>query len=164
MALSAAPVPRAMVTVRAARPTDLDGLVQSTLGNALESEGIRLDPDVARRGVALLLQDPHKGKVFVAEHAGRLVASTYVTFEWSDWHAAWYWWIQSVYVQPDWRGKHVYTALYRAIQQAAREAHDVRAVRLYVEAHNEPALRAYRGHGMKPAPYEVFEWVVAPSP
>ena len=30
-----------MVTVRAARPGDLDALVRSTLGNALESEGVR---------------------------------------------------------------------------------------------------------------------------
>lgn len=149
------------VTVRAARPTDLDALVRSTLGNALESENVRLDEATARRGVEALLRDPHKGRVLVAEAGGAVVASTYVTFEWSDWHAAWYWWIQSVYVQPEWRGKHAYTALYRAIQQAARDAGDVRAVRLYVESHNAPALRAYRGHGMKETPYQVFEWVVA---
>jgi ribosomal protein S18 acetylase RimI-like enzyme len=150
-----------MVTVRAARASDADALLASTLGNALESEGVRLDPATARRGVEELLKDPHKGRVLVAEADGKVVASTYVTFEWSDWHAAWYWWIQSVYVAPAWRGKHVYTALYRAVQEAARAAGDVRAVRLYVEAHNEAALRAYRGHGMKLAPYEVFEWVVA---
>jgi ribosomal protein S18 acetylase RimI-like enzyme len=150
-----------MVTVRAARPTDLDALVRSTLGNALESEGVRLDEATARRGVQELLRDPHKGRVFVAEAEGAVVASTYVTFEWSDWHAAWYWWIQSVYVQPEWRGRHMYTALYRAVQQAARDAKDVRAVRLYVEGHNELGLRAYRGHGMAETPYRVFEWVVA---
>jgi len=150
-----------LVTVRPAKAADLDALVASTLGNALESEGIRLDAATARRGVELLLRDPHKGRVFVAESGGAVIASTYVTFEWSDWHAAWYWWIQSVYVQPAWRGKHVYSALYRAIQEAARKAGDVRAVRLYVERHNHDALRAYRGHGMKPAPYDVFEWVVA---
>lgn len=154
---------RVMVTVRAARPDDLDALVRSTLGNALESEGVRLDGATARRGVHELLRDPHKGRVFVAEAEGAVVASTYVTFEWSDWHAAWYWWVQSVYVQPAWRGRHVYSALYRAVQQAARDAKDVRAVRLYVEGHNEHALRAYRGHGMRQAPYEVFEWVVAPA-
>jgi ribosomal protein S18 acetylase RimI-like enzyme len=153
-----------MVTVRAARASDADALLASTLGNALESEGIRLDAATARRGVQALLADPAKGHAFVAEAEGRIVASTYVTFEWSDWHAAWYWWIQSVYVQPAWRGRHVYTALYRAVQDAARAAGNVRAVRLYVESHNAPALRAYRGHGMEQAPYEVFEWVVGPAP
>lgn len=154
---------QAAVLVRPARPADLDALVRSTLGNALESEGVRLDEATARRGVEALLKDPHKGCVFVAEAGGQVVASTYVTFEWSDWHASWYWWVQSVYVAPEWRGKHVYTALYRAIQQAARDGKNVRAVRLYVESHNAPALRAYRGHGMKETPYQVFEWVVSPN-
>ncbi|MEA3202431.1 MAG: hypothetical protein QOI63_97 [Thermoplasmata archaeon] len=160
--MSGAAIGAPMVTVRAALPGDLDALVRSTLGNALESEGVRLDEATARRGVQALLADPHKGRVFVAEADGAVVASTYVTFEWSDWHAAWYWWIQSVYVAPAWRGRHVYPALDRAIQEAARAAGDVRAVRLYVESHNAPALRAYRGHGMKQAPYDVFEWVVSP--
>lgn len=134
--------------------------MRSTLGNALESEGVRLDAATARKGVAQLLADPAKGRAFVAEADGHILGSTYVTFEWSDWHAAWYWWIQSVYVDPAWRGRHVYTALYRAVQQAARKE-GVRAVRLYVEGHNEPALRAYRGHGMNETPYKVFEWGVA---
>ncbi len=152
-----------VVLVRAARASDLEALLQSTLGNALESEGVRLDEATARRGVMDLVADPAKGRVFVAEIGGAVVGSTYVSFEWSDWHAAWYWWIQSVYVAPEHRGKHVYSALYRAIQQAARGQGDVRSVRLYVEAHNHDALRAYRGHGMIETPYKVFEWVVAPA-
>lgn len=149
------------VTVRPARPGDLEALTRNTIGMALESEAIHLDEAVVRRGVAALLADPQKGQLFVAADGDQVVGSTYVTFEWSDWHAAWYWWIQSVYVAPDCRGHHVYTALYRAVQQAARRAKDVRSVRLYVEAHNEEALRAYRGHGMAETPYKVFEWIVA---
>jgi GNAT superfamily N-acetyltransferase len=148
------------VTVREARPGDLDDLLRSTLGNALESEGVMLDPAVAREGVRQLLLDPHKGRVFIAADGAEVVGSTYVTFEWSDWHAAWYWWIQSVYVVPARRGEHIYTALYRAVQDAARKAGDVRSVRLYVEGHNHDALRAYRGHAMAETPYKVFEWVV----
>lgn len=150
-----------MPTVRDARPTDEDTLLRSTLGNAFESEGLRLDEAVARRGVRALLADPRKGRAFVAEDDGRAVGSLYVTYEWSDWHAQWYWWIQSVYVVPERRGTGVYSALYRHLQAEARKAGDVRAVRLYVETHNEAALRAYRGHAMQEAPYRVFEWVVA---
>ncbi|HEX2066626.1 MAG TPA: GNAT family N-acetyltransferase [Candidatus Thermoplasmatota archaeon] len=150
--------------VRPGRAGDLDHLVHATLGNALESEGLHLDEATARRGVQALLKDPHKGRVFVVEAEGKAVGSAYVTFEWSDWHAAWYWWVQSVFVEPEWRGKHVYTTLYHAIQQAAREAGDVHALRLYVESHNTAALRAYRGLGMQQAPYDVFEWVVGPLP
>ncbi|MEA3189946.1 MAG: hypothetical protein QOD77_528 [Thermoplasmata archaeon] len=148
-----------MLAVRDARPTDEDALLRSTLGNAFESEGIRLDEAVARRGVRALLADPGKGRALVAELDGQPVGSLYVTFEWSDWHAQWYWWIQSVYVVPERRGTGVYSALYRHLQGQARAAGNVRAVRLYVESNNENALRAYRGHGMQQAPYEVFEWV-----
>ncbi len=148
------------VAVRPARRDDAQTLARNAMAMAFESEGLRLAGDVVLRGTRDLLADPGKGRVFVAESGGEVVGSTYVTAEWSDWHAAWYWWIQSVYVSPGHRGKHVYTALYRAIQEAARATGDVRSVRLYVESHNEAALRAYRGHGMVETPYKVFEWVV----
>jgi ribosomal protein S18 acetylase RimI-like enzyme len=152
------------LTVRAPRAGDLDTLVRATIGNALESEDIHLEEATVRKGVQELLKDPHKGRVFVAEEGHKVVGSAYVTFEWSDWHAAWYWWIQSAYVAHEARGQHVYTALYRAIQDAARHAGNVHAVRLYVEQHNTAALRAYRGLGMALSPYDVFEWVVGPMP
>lgn len=155
-------MPRAVPpTVRPAHPRDLDALVRSTLGNALESEGLALDEAVVRRAVAALLADPHKGEAFVAEEDGQVVGSLYVTREWSDWHGAWYWWLQSVYVVPERRGQGVYSALYRAVQEKAKAAGDVRSVRLYVERHNEPALRAYRGHGMQETDYLVFDGATA---
>lgn len=83
-----------------------------------------------------------------------------MTFEWSDWHDAWYWWIQSLYVVPERRGQGVYSALWKAIQDEARRRGNVRSLRLYVEKHNDPGLRAYRGHGMTETPYLVFEKVL----
>ena len=148
------------VTCRAARAGDLDALVRATLGNAFETEALRLDPAVVRPAVQALLADPRKGLAFVAEDGGAVVGSLYVTFEWSDWHGAWYWWIQSLYVVPGRRGEGVYTALYRFVQGQARAAGDVRSIRLYVEKANEAGLRAYRGHGMKEAPYVVFEQTI----
>ena len=148
------------VTVRAARPSDVDALVISTLGNAWESERVKLDPAKVRPAVAALLADPAKGRAFVAEDGGKVVGSLYFNAEWSDWHGAWYWWLQSVFVVPERRSQGVYTALYNAVQEAARRQGDVRSIRLYVERHNEAALRAYRGHGMKETEYLVFEHVV----
>lgn len=148
------------VTCRLAKASDLDFLVRATLGNAWETEQLRLDESVVRRAVGKLLADPHKGRSFVVEDQGKAVASLYVTFEWSDWHDAWYWWIQSLYVVPERRGQGVYTALYRFVQEEARKAGGVRSLRLYVEKANENGLRAYRGHGMHEAPYLVFEQVL----
>ena len=145
------------VTCRAAKAGDLDFLVRATLGNAWETERLRLDEAVVRRAIQDLLADPVKGRSFVAQDKGTVIASLYVTYEWSDWHGAWYWWIQSLFVAPDRRGQGVYTRLYGFVQQQARKAGNVRSIRLYVEKANEKGLRAYRGHGMKEAPYIVFE-------
>lgn len=153
--------PRAAVTVRAGAPADLEAFVRGTLGNAWETEALRLDEAVVRRGVARLLADPARGLCLVAEEGGRAVGTGYVTFEWSDWHDAWYWWIQSLYVVPERRGHGVYSALWRHLQGLAKARGDVRAIRLYVERHNEAGLRAYRGHGMQETPYLVFEKVLA---
>ena len=146
---------------RAAGPADLDALVRSTLGNAWESERLRLDETVVRRAVGRLLSDPNKGLAFVVEDAGQVIASLYVTFEWSDWHDAWYWWIQSLFVVPERRGQGVYSKLYAFVQDRARAAGGVRSIRLYVEKDNEHGLRAYRGHGMKETPYLVFEQMLS---
>ena len=142
---------------RRARAEDLDFLVRATMGNAKETEGLDLDPKVVRPAVRLLLKDPVRGRAFVVEDEGTVIASLYVTYEWSDWHGAWYWWIQSLYVEPARRGQGVYTRLYRFVQEEARKAGGVRSIRLYVEKANEAGLRAYRGHGMAEAPYVVFE-------
>ncbi len=142
---------------RDARPSDLDALVRSTLGNAWETEQLSLDDAVVRRAVQALFADPNKGRAFVVEDGGTVIASLYITFEWSDWHDAWYWWVQSLYVVPGRRGQGVYTRLYAFVQEQARAAGGVRSIRLYVEKANENGLRAYRGHGMKEAPYLVFE-------
>ena len=149
-----------MVMVRLARPTDEDAFVRGALGNAWETEQLRLDEAVVRSGVRKLLADPAKGLGLVAEDQGAAIGTTYVTVEWSEWHDAWYWWIQSLYVAPDRRGQGVYTTMYRFIQAEARRRGGVRSIRLYVEKENEKGLRAYRGHGMKETPYLVFEQVL----
>ena len=160
MAKSASSVPWAMVTVRLGTPADLDAFVRGTLGNAWETEDLELDEATVRRGVSKLLADPARGLCFIALEEGHAVGTGYVTFEWSDWHDAWYWWIQSLYVVPERRGQGAYTKLYRFVQDAARKAGGVRSLRLYVERHNEAGLRAYRGHGMVETPYLVFEQVL----
>lgn len=142
---------------RQAKANDLDALVRSTQGNAWETEQLRLEEAPVRRAVKKLLADPVRGRAFVVEDKGAVIASLYVTYEWSDWHDAWYWWIQSLFVVPGRRGQGVYTALYRFVQDEARKAGNVRSIRLYVEKANETGLRAYRAHGMKEAPYIVFE-------
>ncbi len=67
-----------------------------------------------------------------------LYNSLMLTREWSDWNCQWYWWIQSVYVEPQHRGKGVYRAMYERVKQMARNE-NVSQVRLYVDKTNNTA-------------------------
>ena len=125
---------------------------------ALETEGRRLDLDRLGRGVSLLLEDRSKGFYLVAEdESGEVVGQLMVTYEWSDWRAGTFWWIQSVYVAPHARRTGVYRALYEHLLQMAREDGGVCGIRLYVERENERAMTTYRALGMARAHYEMFE-------
>ena len=80
-----------------------------------------------------------------------------VTFEWSDWRNATFWWIQSVYVKPNMRRKGIYKGLYREVQRLAEATEDVCGYRLYVEKDNEIAQRTYESLGMQESYYLMYE-------
>lgn len=146
-----------MATVRPGRMDDLYDLVRFSIEVARESEGREPASDTVRDSIAAALQDPHKGRYFVAEDGGALLGSLYVTYEWSDWTGGWYWWIQGVYVVPERRGEGIYRAMYHAVHDAAAEEGDVKRIRLYVEKDNEAGLATYRALGMVEEPYIIFE-------
>ena len=125
-------------------------------GMALETERITLDGEVVLKGVRSVLNDASRGHYFVAELDGGIVGQLMLTREWSDWRNGDIWWIQSVYVDPSFRGRGVFSQMYRHVRQAARE-HDVRGLRLYVEKHNESAKRVYERLGMTTTYYDVME-------
>jgi GNAT superfamily N-acetyltransferase len=149
------------VTVRPARPDDLDVLVRFSAAMAKETEGRTLDLERLRAGTRAVFEDPARGFYRVAEvrapSGDQVVGQLLVTFEWSDWRNATFWWIQSVYVHPDWRRKGVYRRLHDAVLQEARVRPDVCGVRLYVEAGNRIAQEAYARVGLGPSSYAVFE-------
>ncbi len=146
-----------MVTVRPGQTADLDTLVQFSQGVALESEGLQPDPATLRQAIQSALGGSGKARYFIAEIDRQPVGSLFVTYEWSDWNNAWYWWIQGVYVLKEQRGRGVYSAMYQAVRHAARDEGNVAKIRLYVEKENEAALRAYEATGMTEAPYRIYE-------
>lgn len=147
--------------VRPAHVGDLDLLVSFSLAMAQETEGRQLDKVRLRRGTQAIFDEPTRGFYLVAEVKGQpepmIVGQLMVTFEWSDWRNATFWWIQSLYVRPDWRRQGVYRALHRHVLREAKERNDVCGVRLYVETENHVAQTAYRRVGLSPSTYQVFE-------
>ena len=152
------------LTVRDARPEDAAVLVAYNSAMAEETEGKSLDPARIGPGVANLLADSRRGRYWVAESDGAVVGQIMVTYEWSDWRNGNRWWIQSVYVHPDWRRKGVFSALYQHVESLASADPDVIGLRLYVEENNTRAQRTYEALGMVKPRYLVMEALFGPGP
>jgi ribosomal protein S18 acetylase RimI-like enzyme len=145
------------ISIREATTDDLADVVSFNAAMALETEGKTLDRDVLTSGVSHALDDPAKGRYFLAQIDGTVVGQLMFTLEWSDWRDGWFWWIQSVYVDRAFRRRGVFSSLYGHLAQLASNAPDVCGLRLYVEGDNVAAQRVYAALGMDTTGYRVME-------
>ena len=145
------------IYVRPATVDDLNFLVHGNAAMALETEALKLDQDRLRQGVQALFEDPARGVYYIAEVAGQLAGQMLITYEWSDWRNGNFWWIQSVFVEPQFRGQGVFRALYQHVDALARTGQNVCGLRLYVENENSRAQATYDKCGMKRTHYQMFE-------
>ena len=145
-----------MIKVRRAQPGDLETIVDFNARLAEESEGVELDRDRLRSGVANALSDERRAFYLIAERAGDPVGQLMVTYEWSDWRNGEFWWLQSVFVRPEFRRQGVLKALYGRVLELAHQS-NVCGIRLYVERENVPAKAAYESFGITPTVFEMFE-------
>jgi len=149
------------ILIRPARREDMDSIVAFSAAMALETEGRRLDRARLREGTLSILAAPERGFFMVAElpEAGRhrLVGQLMITFEWSDWRNAVFWWVQSVYVAPAWRRQGVYRTMHDHIVAKAKADPQVCGIRLYVERDNLTAQTVYQCVGLAPSVYAVYE-------
>jgi GNAT superfamily N-acetyltransferase len=146
------------VRVRTANWSDLNTVVQFNALLAWETEDRALDPATVRAGVAAVLLDHELGFYLIAEVDGGVVGQLLITSEWSDWRNSFFWWIQSVYVAPDYRRQGVYRALDAHVRAEALRRGNVVGVRLYVERNNHIAQKAYRSLGMACSIYDMYEF------
>ncbi len=144
------------IFVREADISDLATLIEYNQALAKETENISLDKNILRLGIekALKLDDCH---YFVAEQDGKVVGQTMVTTEWSDWRNGVMWWMQSVYVHPDYRKRGVFQSIFRFIEYLAGKNPDVKALRLYVMHDNHIGKSSYQNLGMDDSGYIVYE-------
>jgi len=144
--------------IRDAAVNDLERLVAYNCAMAEETESRRLDPEQVRAGIRRLLLEPALGRcLVVCTPDGAIAGAMMLTTEWSDWRNGLFWWIQSVYVVPEYRRAGVFSALYRQVEQEARAAPDVCGLRLYVERENTDAQDTYSSLGMRKTDYRLFE-------
>lgn len=144
------------IAIRTATRADIAHIAQWNLAMAWETEHKSLDSAVLERGVTAVFDEPRRGFYLVAQRGNEPVGCLLVTYEWSDWRAGDFWWIQSVYVAESARREGVFRQLYEEAKQRAALAGAV-GLRLYVETENERAQRTYAGLGMERCHYFMYE-------
>jgi len=145
------------IKVRKAALGDLPIIADFNVRLARESEDLALDPVRVEAGVGAVLIDPAKGIYYVAEAEGTIAGQLMITYEWSDWRNGTIWWVQSVYVKPEFRRAGVFRALFHHLCGLARTQKEVCTLRLYVHAENARACQSYERLGMSRTKYQVFE-------
>jgi ribosomal protein S18 acetylase RimI-like enzyme len=148
------------IIIRIARAEDTDSLIAFNQAMALETENKTLDPGILSSGVSAVFTDEKKGFYVVAENAGEIIGGLMVTYEWSDWRNAWFWWIQSVYILPAGRGRKIYSRLYDFVKERAVAHGNVCGFRLYVETENRHAQLVYEKVGMESSHYLMYEEII----
>ena len=146
------------ITIRQATINDADIIIRFQQKMAMETEGISLDDNTIDCGVKSVFENPSRGRYYVAEAGGKLVASLMITTEWSDWRNSDIWWFQSVYVIPEARRKGIFRAMYEFIKARAI-SEGIPGLRLYVEKENRRAQDTYTKLGMDGVHYQMFEWM-----
>ena len=145
------------LSVRIGQDGDADTLVKFGMALAWETERKQLSLPVVTKGVQTLLRNPQYGFYVLAEKSGKIVGSVMVTFEWSDWRCGLFWWIQSVYVKPEFRQQGIFKRLYEYLRNKASQEQNVCGFRLYVGQSNLAARSTYEKVGMKETSYNVYE-------
>jgi GNAT superfamily N-acetyltransferase len=148
--------------VRRANVDDLDELAKFTAAEYCEAEKTAEAPESIRSGVMAALKDDSLGMYWIlVKEDARAVGNVSVVKEWSDWHAGYYWWIQSMYIRPEYRGIGLIEKLLEAVKAAAKDNHAI-DLRLYVHKLNDRAIKAYRKSGFCDADYQIMTMKLYP--
>lgn len=146
-----------MVIIRDAVLTDLTLLCEFNQAMAVETEDKPLSGDILAKGIKAVFDDPELGFYLIASINEQTAGALMVTREWSDWRNSLFWWIQSVYILPEFRRQGVFQSLYQEVKHRARSDGRVCGLRLYVEQENEKAQRTYKAMGMLETGYRLYE-------
>ena len=144
------------VRVRKAGIEDLAILVEFTSHEAEEAEGSTKDLGQLENGVKAALEDHSIAMYWVlVDELDKPIGSISALREWSDWNAGYYWWIQSMYIIPEQRGRGLMSKLLSAVEKEMKNQNGLE-LRLYVHQHNEQAMRAYEKAGFEKSPYKIM--------
>ncbi len=148
------------IFIQEANLADASMIATLQIKMAKETEDFDLNAATVNQGVAALLQDPHKGTYYKFTSASEeIIGCVLITKEWSDWRNGNILWIQSLYIESEFRGKGIFSEVYRFFQQQVQQSDSLRGIRLYVDKSNQKAVAVYKAIGMNNQHYEMFEWI-----
>ena len=147
------------IYIKYADPEDADIIAFFNYQMALETESLELDREVVRDGVRNLIKQSDQGFYIVAKSDYALCGSLMITKEWSDWRNGLIWWIQSVYIRPEYRKKGIFRKMYRYVLDLAKQ-NKIIGLRLYVEKNNAIAQQTYNALGMQETAYRIYEQIL----
>ncbi len=137
---------------------------------AWETEHLRLNPVNLLAGVKAVFTQPARGTYWLVSLPSpqnqaqfEPVGCTLITEEWSDWNNAPYWWIQSLYIRPEFRGQGLFRQLLAHLEAVGKQA-GACEIRLYVERENERAINTYLRSGFEGERYLCMTRVLTPTP
>lgn len=110
-----------------------------------------------------MLLDERKGKYHVYTVFDKVVAQIMYTYEWSDWRNGNFLWIQSVYVDKEYRRKGIFNYLFNYIKNICDKDENIVGMRLYVEKENINAKATYESLNMYECDYNMYEYEVVHS-
>jgi len=147
------------IQIRLGEKRDTLTIAMFNVALAQETEQIELTKDIVFKGVLNLLDHPQYGFYVVAqrERDDIIMGSLMITYEWSDWRNGVLWWVQSVFVRPEYRRQGVLKKLFTFLREKARQQGNVCGFRLYVEKNNQNAQTGYERVGMNKAGYDMYE-------
>lgn len=147
------------ICIRKAKLEDLETIVKFNYNLAFETEDIKLDIDTLTNGVKNLIKDSSKGQYYVYTVNDKVVGQIMHTYEWSDWRNGNILWIQSVYVDKEYRRSGIFKTLYNHLKKICDDSQDSVGLRLYVEKENINAKATYESLGMYECKYNMYEYM-----
>jgi len=149
---------QSLIKIRKAIIEDLETIVKFNYNLAKQTEDKELDLEILTKGVIAMLSDTSKGQYYVYEIDGKVVGQIMNTYEWSDWRNGTFLWVQSVYVDEEYRRKGIFKELYNHVKQICDNDEKIAGIRLYVEKENFNAKATYKSLGMDECNYHMYEY------
>ena len=146
------------IKIRKAKIEDLETIVKFNYNLANETEDKELDLEILTKGVRAILNDSAKGQYYVYVIDNKVVGQIMHTYEWSDWRNGMLLWVQSVYVDSEYRRKGIYKELYNYVKNICDKDDGIAGIRLYVEKENFNAKATYKSLGMQECNYHMYEY------